>query len=86
MKKVLLVALAAILVFGLVACGTPAPAATDAPAAATEAPAADAPAATEAPAAPAADAGTPVKVAVLLKPLSNEYWSSMKTGVEAWAK
>ncbi|MEG1657228.1 MAG: substrate-binding domain-containing protein [Christensenellaceae bacterium] len=83
MKKVLLVALAAILVFGLVACGTPAPAATDAPAAATEAPAADAPAATEA---PAADAGTPVKVAVLLKPLSNEYWSSMKTGVEAWAK
>ena len=72
MKKLLVFILACFMALSTFGCGAPA---TPAPAAA--------PTATVAPKAPAAGN---VKYALLLKPLSNEYWSTMKAGVEDWAK
>ncbi len=77
MKKMLSLALALVLALGLLAGCQPA-----APAPSTEAPAAQqTPAAGEATPAPAAEE----KYAMLLKPVSNEYWSIMEAGVKEWA-
>ncbi len=87
MKKILLVALALVMVIAFAACAPAEEPAAEEPAAveepAAEEPAAEEPAAEE-PAAEEAATGD-MKIAVLLKPLSNEYWSTMKAGVEAWA-
>ena len=83
-RRVLALLLAATMTLGLAACGSKeeAPADTPAPAETTddvEAPAEDAEA-------PAETAGEEIKIGVLLKPESNEYWSSMKAGILEWAE
>jgi len=84
-KKVLAMLLVAVMSLGLVACSG---GSKEAEKPAEEASEEAAPAAEEAEeageeAAPAA--AEEVKIGVLLKPESNEYWSSMKTGIEEWA-
>jgi len=77
-KRFMLLSL--VLVLALAAgCGAPA---APAPAAPTEPPLAE-----EASEAPAEEASAgEERYALLLKPFSNEYWSIMKEGVEAWAR
>lgn len=83
-RRVLALVLAATMTLSLAACGSKEEAPADTPA----------PAETEAPAeeggddaeAPAEAAGEEIKIGVLLKPESNEYWSSMKAGILEWAE
>ena len=73
-RRVLALLLAATMTLSLAACGSK----EEAPAESEE-PAEDAEA-------PAAAAGEEIKIGVLLKPESNEYWSSMKAGLLEWAE
>ena len=72
MKKFLSLLLAAVMVLGMVACGAKEEAPAAAPSEETEA--------------PAEEAVEEIKIGVLLKPESNEYWSSMKAGILEWAE
>lgn len=74
-RKVMAVLLAATMVLSMAACGS-----KEEPAAPAETPAAE-----EEAEAPAEAPAEEIKIGVLLKPESNEYWSSMKAGILAWA-
>jgi len=79
-KKGLVFMLALAMVFGLMACGTSQsePSATDSSKATDQV----SKESTES----KDKADEDISIAVLLKPLSNEYWSTMKAGIEEWAK
>ena len=77
-RRVLALLLAATMTLSLAACGSKEEAPAETPAQSEE-PAEDAEA-------PAAAAGEEIKIGVLLKPESNEYWSSMKAGLLEWAE
>lgn len=83
-RRVLALLLAATMTLGLAACGSKEEAPAETPAQ-TEAPAESEEPAEDAEA-PAAAAGEEIKIGVLLKPESNEYWSSMKAGILEWAE
>ncbi|NBK93184.1 hypothetical protein D5278_14545 [bacterium 1XD21-13] len=83
-RRVLALLLAATMTLSLAACGSKEEAPAETPAQ-TEAPAESEEPAEDAEA-PAAAAGEEIKIGVLLKPESNEYWSSMKAGLLEWAE
>ncbi len=71
-KRVLATLLAAVLALSMIACGAKEEAPAEAPAEEAEAEA------------PAEEEAKEIKIGVLLKPESNEYWSSMKAGLIEW--
>ena len=85
-KKVLAVLLTAAMVMSMAACGGGGEPAEEATTETTQAPAAQDAAAPEEDTTEAADtADGDITIGVLLKPESNEYWASMKAGIEEWA-
>ena len=86
MKKIFALLLSSMMILSLVACGSTSETTTAAPKAETTTAAVETKVDPTTTAAETKVDAASLKYAVLLKPLSNEYWTIMKNGIEAWAK